>query len=150
MKKVLAMVLAAVFFAAGFAFSAEKGTGKEAKIMVEKGIDYIKAHGKKAAFAEFSNPKGKFINKDLYLFALDFKGITLAQGGNPKLVGKNMINVRDADQKYFIKDMIALAKTKGSGWLDYKWTNPITKKVEDKSTYIQRYADFFIGCGIYK
>jgi signal transduction histidine kinase len=46
--------------------------------------------------------------------------------------------------------MIALAKNKGNGWLDYKWTNPVSKKVEDKSTYVQRHDDFFIGCGIYK
>lgn len=149
MKKVI-VIAVAIFCAASFAFAAEKGTAKEARQMVEKGIAFIKANGKEKAFAEFNNPKGKFLNKDLYLFALDFNGITLAQGGNPKLVGKNMINVRDADQKYFIKDMITLAKSKGRGWLNYKWTNPVTKKVEAKSTYIQKYGDFFIGCGIYK
>lgn len=149
MKKVF-VIVAVFLFVAGLALAAEKGTAKEAKQMVDKGIAYIKANGKEKAFAEFNNPAGRFINKDLYLFALDFNGITLAQGGNPKLVGKDMLHVQDADKKYFIKDMIALAKAKGNGWLDYKWTNPLTKKVQDKSTYIQRYDDFFIGCGIYK
>ncbi|MCG6538181.1 MAG: cache domain-containing protein [Syntrophales bacterium LBB04] len=149
MKKVLVMVMV-FFFVTGLALAAEKGTAKEAKQMVDKGVAYIKANGKDKALAEFNNPAGKFINKDLYLFALDFNGITLAQGGNPKLVGKNMMYVQDADKKYFIQDMISLAKSKGNGWLDYKWTNPRTKKVEDKSTYVQRYEDFLIGCGIYK
>ncbi|MGA2333324.1 MAG: cache domain-containing protein [Syntrophales bacterium] len=103
-------MVAAFLSVAGLVLAAEKGTEKEAKQMVDKGIVYIKANGKEKAFAEFNNRAGKFISKDLYLFALDFNGVTLAQKENPKLVGKNMIHVHDADNKYFIKDMISLAK----------------------------------------
>jgi methyl-accepting chemotaxis protein len=59
--------------------------------------------------AEFNNPSGKFINKDLYIFVVDFNGITLANGGNAKLAGKNMSGLQDANGKFFIKDMIQLA-----------------------------------------
>ncbi len=64
MKKVLVLVVV-FFFVAGLALAAEKGTAKEAKQMVDKGIAFIKANGKEKALAEFSNPGGKFINKDL-------------------------------------------------------------------------------------
>jgi signal transduction histidine kinase len=118
--------------------------------LVEKGVAYIKANGKEKAFAEFTDTKGKFIDRDLYIFVVDFKGLTLAHGGNPKLVGKDMSELKDSDGKFFIKAFIELAKTKGSGWVDYKWQNPVTKNIEPKSTYIQRYEDYFLGCGIYK
>ena len=139
-----------VFVAVNFSFAAEKGTAPEAKALVGKAAAYVKAVGKDKAMAEFNNPKGKFINKDLYIFVVDFKGITLANGGNAKLAGRDMSGLQDANGKFFIKEMITLAKAKGSGWIDYKWTNAVTKKVEPKSSYVQRVDDYFIGCGIYK
>lgn len=147
MKKLLIAILVN-FLLVSFAFAG--GTAKEAQTLVEKGMAYIKANGKEKAFAEFTDTKGKFIDRDLYIFVVDFKGLTLAHGGNPKLVGKDMSELKDSDGKFFIKAFIELAKTKGSGWVDYKWQNPVTKNIEPKSTYLQRYEDYFLGCGIYK
>ncbi len=126
------------------------GTADEAKALMGKAVAFLKAEGKDKAFAEFTNQQGKFIDRDLYIFVVDFNGITLAHGGSPKLVGKDMLGLKDADGKFFIKNFIELAKTKGSGWVDYKWVNPVTKKIEDKSTLIQKVDDYFLGCGIYK
>ncbi len=50
---------------------------------------------------------------------IDFIGMTLSHGGNPKLIGKAMSGSRDSDGKSFIKDMIEGAEIKGSNWLDY-------------------------------
>jgi cytochrome c len=46
--------------------------------------------------------------------------------------------------------MIEDAKTKGTGWSDYKWANPVTKKIDDKTTYFMKVDDVVLGCGIYK
>ena len=147
MKKLWAVVLIGIFWGS-LAFAG--GTADEAKGLVEKGVAYVKAEGKEKAFAEFTNQKGRFVDRDLYIFVVDFNGITLAHGGSPKLVGKDMRELKDADGEYFIKKFIELDKTKGNGWVDYKWGNPVTKKIEPKSTYIQRVDDYFLGCGIYK
>jgi cytochrome c len=147
MKKILIAVFVSVFFATA-AFAA--GTANEAKALVEKAVSAIKADGKDKAFAEFSNNRGKFIDKDLYIFVVDFKGLTLAHGGNTKLVGKDMNDLKDADGEFFIKKMISVAQTKGTGWVDYKWVNPVTNKIEPKSTYVQKHESYFVGCGIYK
>ncbi len=147
MKKVLVAIFISIFFAAAV-FAA--GTANEAKGLVEKAVAHIKSEGKEKAFAEFSNNKGKFVEKDLYIFVVDFKGLTLAHGGNSKLVGKDMNDLKDADGQFFIRKMIEVAKTKGTGWVDYKWVNPVTNKIEPKSTYVQKYDDYFVGCGIYK
>jgi len=76
--------------------------------------------------------------------------VTIAHGGNAKLVGKDMLGLKDADGKFFIKAFIETAKSKGNGWVDYKWVNPQTNKIENKSTYVQKVDDYFLGCGIYK
>ena len=147
MKKLFVVVMA-VLFLAHPAFAG--GTADEAKSLVDKAVSYIKASGRDKAFSEFTNPKGQFVDRDLYIFAVDFKGITLAHGGNAKLVGRDMLGLKDADDKFFIQNFIEVAKTKGSGWVDYKWANPVTKKIEKKSTYVLKVDDYFLGCGIYK
>ena len=44
----------------------------------------------------------------------------------------------------------AVAKATGSGWVDYKWSSPLTNKIADKSSYIEKMGDYFVGVGIYK
>jgi len=147
MKKLFVVILATLFLASP-AFAG--GTADEAKSLVDKAASYVKTNGKDKAFAEFTNQKGQFVDRDLYIFAVDFKGLTLAHGGNAKLVGRDMFGLKDADDKLFIQNFIEVAKTKGSGWVDYKWANPVTKKIEKKSTYVCKVDDYFLGCGIYK
>jgi signal transduction histidine kinase len=50
----------------------------------------------------------------------------------------------------FIKELIDEANAKGSGWVNYKWTNPASKKIDEKSTYFQKVDDVIFACGIYK
>ena len=131
-------------------FAAEKGTAEEATAMVKKGVDYVKTHGKEKAFAEFSNPSGQFVKGDLYVMVYDMDGLNKAHGANPKLIGKNLLEIKDANGVYIVKSFIEVAKGKGKGWVDYKWPNNITKAVESKSTYVEKVDDVLIGVGIYK
>jgi signal transduction histidine kinase len=135
---------------ASMALAAERGTAAEAEALVKKAIAFIKANGKDKAFAEFGNPKGQFTMKDLYIFVYDMNGKVLAHGQNPKMVGKEMIDMKDADGKEFVKERVEIAKSKGKGWQDYKFTNPQTKQIEPKSSYIEKYEDMIVGCGVYK
>ncbi len=148
MKKMTAAILVNLFVVS-FSFAAT-GTADEAIDLVERAARYVMTEGKEKAFAEFSNPNGKFINKDLYIFAIDYKGVVLAHGSIPKLVGKEILELRDSDRVYYVKGFIELAKTRVRGWFDYKFLDPVTKKIEPKSTYIQKMDTFLLGCGIYK
>ncbi len=152
MKKVFSTILIALFLIStlSIVFGAEYGTKAEAEAMVKKAIAYIKEHGKEKAFAEISNPKGKFVDRDLYVTVYDFNGKCLAHGGNPKMVGKNMIDLKDPDGKPIVREKVELARTKDSFWQNYKFSNPVTKKIEQKSMYIERYGDLIVGCGAYK
>ncbi|RFP18613.1 MULTISPECIES: cache domain-containing protein [unclassified Duganella] len=154
MKKLFTVMFAGLMMLTALGTSAaEKGTADEAVAMVKKAAEFLKKNGKEKAFAEFNNPKGQFIQKDLYIFAFGANGdgVELANGANIKLVGKNVLEMKDADGKFLIKDILALGMGKeGKGWVDYKWPNPSTGTVDGKRTYVERVDDVVIGCGIYK
>lgn len=122
----------------------------EAEAMVKLAAAYLRANGRDKAFSEFSKPAPQFKNRDLYINVIDLHGNTKAHGENPKLIGRNLIDIKDADGKHFIKNFVQVAKNTGRGWVDYRWTNPVTAVVESKSTYIEKVDDYIIGCGIYK
>ncbi|MFZ6655789.1 cache domain-containing protein [Undibacterium sp. TJN19] len=156
MKNFLKIVLAALFFSLlpqVPAMAAERGTAQEATDMIKRVIAYYKANGPEKTFAAVNDPKGQFILKDLYVFAGAVKpgGGTLAHGGNPKLIGKSLSEMRDGDGVFFVKKINEVAASKaGKGWVDYKWPNPVTKELEQKSTYVERVDDVYFACGIYK
>jgi cytochrome c len=152
MKRYLAVALMGLFlFCPGLVAAAGNyGTAPEAEAMVKKGIDYVKTQGKDKAYADFSNTKGKFVDRDLYIAVYDLQGTLLAHGQNPQLVGKNLIWLKDADGKPFVKERTELVKTKPKFWQDYKYTDPLTKKIEPKSMYCEKYEESVVCCGIYK
>jgi cytochrome c len=74
----------------------------------------------------------------------------VAHGTNQKLIGKDVSDLRDADNKYFIKEILDKAKSSGKGWVDYKWVNPISKEIQAKSVYLEKADDVIIASGFYK
>lgn len=147
-KKVAIAVLLCLLVAVTV-YAQQRGTPAEAKKMVEEAIAYIKANGQEKAFAEIGNPIGRFVDRDLYITVFDMNGTCLAHGAIPEVIGKNRLDTKDTDGKFFIKERIEAAKTKGSGWQDYKFLDPLTKKVEPKTFYFERYNDLVVGCGVY-
>ncbi|MBC3861673.1 cache domain-containing protein [Undibacterium jejuense] len=139
------LLLVSPVFAAG-----DRASPDEAVAMVKRGLSYIKENGKEKAFVEFANKSNKdFHDRDLYLFAYDLNGVNLSHGNNPKMNGKNMIDLKVGD-KFVVKEMLAVVKSAGKGWVEYQWPNPVTKMLETKSTYVEKVDDYFIGCGVYK
>jgi len=130
--------------------AADAGTAKDAQAMVKKAVVFLKANGKDKTLAEASNPKGQFVAGDIYLSIYDTTGHVAAHGTNAKLVGKDVTELKDADGKYFIKDILAKAKSDGSGWIDYQFTNPTTKEIQPKSVYFEQVEGLIIASGYYK
>ncbi|MBA5688271.1 cache domain-containing protein [Rugamonas apoptosis] len=130
---------------------AEQGTPDQAVAMVKRAVALIKSDGRAKAFAaiaDVANPS--FHERDLYIYVYDLNGQALAHGNNPKMVGKPLIGLRDVEGKPVIQEMVELAKSKGKGWVDYKWPNPVTHAVETKSGYVERLDDMLVGSGVYK
>jgi cytochrome c len=126
------------------------GKSKEVMNWVQKARDFYKSAGKEIAFAEYTNPRGQFNQKQLYIFVLDLGGRMLAHGINEKFVGKDFIGLKDSDGKLFIKEIVDTANTAGSGWVDYKWYHPVTKKDLPKTVHFEKVDDVIICSGVYK
>lgn len=141
-------VLAAIFVALPAA-AEDRGTADEAVALVKKAAALIKSAGKEKAFDTFNDPAGGFQVKDLYIFVQDLKGMTLVHK-NQGLIGKDITVLKDADGNAFGAAMTKLANEKGAGWVDYKWVNTVSKKLEPKTTYLERVDDIYVGAGIYK
>lgn len=153
MKAIISAVAVSfsVWAMSGAALAADKGSADEAVAMVKKAVALIKSDGKEKAFAAFSDPANTtFHDRDLYVYVYDLNGVALAHGNNPKMVGKSLIGLKDNEGKLIIKQMVDTANSKGKGWVEFKWPNPVTKTVEPKAGYIEKVDDMLVGSGIYK
>ena len=130
---------------------AAHGTADEAKAMVERAVAMIKQQGAEKAFAAIDDMDNKdFHDRDLYVFVRSMDGNTVAHGANKGMIGHTSLDLKDADGKLYNKEMIDLANSKGSGWVDYRWVNPVDKKIEQKSSFIEKAGDYVVGAGFYK
>jgi signal transduction histidine kinase len=146
---VIAMVVSMMF--AFSASAAEFGTKEEAVAMVKRAQAMFKKDGAEAAFKAVSDPSvAAFHDRDLYPFIYDMKGTCVAHGARSALIGKNLFDLKDQDGKYLIREILDIANGSGTGWVDYKWPNPLNNKIEDKSSYIEKMGDYAVGVGIYR
>jgi methyl-accepting chemotaxis protein-2 (aspartate sensor receptor) len=130
--------------------SGSHGSTDEAREMVDKAIDAMRENGREKAFADISNKLGPYCDRDLYVVVYDMHGRNLAHGANPALIGKDLIDAKDGAGNPYVRERIAIISERGKGWQDYMFLNPISKQVEAKSMYLDRYEDLIIGCGVYK
>ncbi|TWB48236.1 cache domain-containing protein [Nitrospirillum viridazoti] len=132
------------------AWAGENGTAEDAIAMTRKAVAYLKQTSPETAYSEITAKSPRFIDRDLYVVVYDFSGNCLAHGANPKLVGKNLIDIQDVDGIYYIRERISLAEKKDKFWHDYKFTDPSTRKISRKSTYCERSDSVIVCVGIYK
>jgi cytochrome c len=149
MKRIIMAGIVILFVIVGLAHAQYRSTPAEARAMLGMAIAFYKVNGPEKALAAFNDPKGSFIKGDLYIFALDLNGKILAHGVKAGLIGKSMREIRDADEKNFIGEMVEVAKSKGAGTVEYKWENPDSLVVERKSSYIQKIDGVILGCGYF-
>ncbi len=143
------IVMTAAALAGGATWSADRGTAKEAEALVKKGIAYIKANGKDKGYAEITNKHGQFVDRDLYLIVLQIDGTMLANGANAKLVGLNRMDSQVFDGKFAVREMIEASKSRNGTWTEYKYSDPVTRKVMDKANYCERLDPSTLVCGGY-
>ena len=153
MKTKLALMLSLALSAGAFSVHAAEGgaTKDEAVAMVKKGVAYVKSAGKDKAYTDISDKaNAEFHHQDLYLTVYQLDGTVRAHGANAKMIGKNLIELKDIDGKAFVKERVDMAKTNATFWQDYKFTNPETKKIEPKTMYCEKLEDTVVCGGIYK
>ncbi|MFZ1828461.1 MAG: cache domain-containing protein [Candidatus Competibacteraceae bacterium] len=133
------------------AYAAEFGTAEEAQALAKKAAAHIQSVGPEKAYADFTAKKPDFVDRDLYVIVLSPKGVVLAHGSNDKIVGKDMLDVKDLDGKAFNREMVEKAKTPNSSFtVEFKFLDPITKKVLPKTLFCQSLNETSVCSGVYK
>ena len=150
MTKPTATLLACMLgFTSLTALSGEQHASKaDAEQMVKKAVAYYRKNGRERAFAAFQRP-GPFIDRDLYVSVYTLDGVSVAHI-NQRMIGKNMMDLRDPSGKYFVRERMEAARQRDSGWQDYSFFNPVTKKIEPKDMYWQRADDLVFAVGAYR
>ena len=147
---VVVMTLGLLFGVPGRAGDPAYGTAEEAQALVRRGIDHMRAAGAERALADFSDRKGEFVDRDLYLIVTDLAGQRLAHGSNSRLIGRNIVEMPDAAGKNYGREIVDGARSAGAGWVDYVFADPLTGRQLPKRSYFERDGDYIVYCGVYK
>lgn len=149
MKKFLLSAVVATSLVTLPAMAGNYATPKEAEAIVAKVVEALHTN-RDQTLKEITAKDKKWVSRDLYPVVYDMNGKCLAHGKNPKTVGKDLIDMADANGKEFVKERVDLAKSKGKFWQDYAFSDPISKKVLPKSTYCEKTGNDIVCAGVYK
>ena len=144
--KFIAALLSLILGFTSTAMANTNASPDEAKEMAVKAAAYMQQNGDDAAIAAFMAPGGDWHDRDRYVFVIGDDGTMMAHGAKATLVGRNVNALKDVDGKAFVSEFL---KIQGEDWVDYKWQNPQTKAVEQKTSYIVRVGDKVVGVGAY-
>jgi signal transduction histidine kinase len=151
--RLFASFLLGLVFASNISLASDSHTVEEVQALAEKAHALVVEQGIEGAKPALHDKSGAFWSADqeLYAFVIDYDGNWVIYPPKPAGEGKNLLNVKDADGKELVREMIDLAKTQGSGWTEYRWMNPATQKIQKKKTFVKAVdgQSYFVAVGLY-
>ncbi len=126
-----------------------------AKFIAEKGLDEVKK--------VINDQHSEFVWEGAYVYLMDLKANILAHPTQPKLIGRNLLGLKDpVTKKPFFTEMFETVNKKenAKGWIEYHWAKPDgkggfvlnergKKKPIKKKCYYIRKGDVVIFAGFY-
>lgn len=114
----------------------------------------ISTQGMAAAICEVSNPRGRFVSGEIFVYMMNLDGVMMAHPMAPALIGRNLSRVvlKDKHGQAHPMMLVNFAKTQGVGWLSYMWPKPGAKTPSEKMCYLLKVPDtnVFLVAGFYK
>lgn len=131
--------------------AAHAQTTQDAMDVLSKAVAAYTELGDKA-FPAFADAKGPYRLGTLYVTLIAFDGLCLFDAVAPKSIGKNLADAEDVNGKKYMAEMIQIAKTTGSGNADYMAKNPVTGKIEVRTSFLRRIPgkDVLLMVGLYR
>ena len=75
----------------------------------------------------------------------------LAHPLKPELIGQNQIGQKDwSGGKYFRREIQEVARSKGRGWVEFEYVNPLNHQHDHKTTYVEGVDDLIVCAGAYQ
>jgi cytochrome c len=150
LRYTIGILIACSGVCASWAADGPRGNADEARALLTKASAFYKEAGREAALSEFNNRSGKFVDRDLYIFCSGPDQKISAHGSNSALIGKEIAIFKDADGLQFAAKLNELAQASGKAELEYRWVNPVSKKIETKSSIAEVFGADICGVGYYK
>jgi cytochrome c len=149
MTKLRGMVVALVALLWGLpALAADKPSIDEIKSLTLAAAALVATDGVDTARERF-HADGPFKYGEVYVNVIDTNGTWLVYPPVPKNEGKSVLNVKDSDGRLLVLDIIRVARDQGEGWVNYRWLNPASNRIEPKSSYVklipERAAIVYVG-----
>jgi len=116
-----------------------------------KAATLLSDEGVEAARPRF-HAQGEFRFGEIYVNVIDLNGAWVIYPPAPKNEGKSVLNVTDSDGKLLVKEIIKVAEDQGEGWVEYRWLNPASNRIEPKLTFVKRVPgkDLIAYVGLYR
>jgi hypothetical protein len=141
-------VMAVALASAPAALAQERSTPEQAQALCERAVQHMRDVGPETAIKDFNDPEAGYIVRDLFVIVYDPEGII--RTGVPALRGKQARDITDVTGKELGKEIIDTAFNRDGSWVEYYMTNPATKKVELKTSYVRRFEKYVVFVGVYK
>ncbi|MCA4963771.1 methyl-accepting chemotaxis protein [Pseudomonas sp. Y24-6] len=95
--------------------------------------------------------RGLRYDQDDYFWINDLVPVMVMHPANPKLDGQNLSAIRDPDGFALFNEMVAVAKSKGAGMVNYRWPKPGANAPVEKTSYVKLFEPWgwVIGSGVY-
>ncbi len=127
-----------------------QGTADQARQMVFDAMTHIRSAGLNQAMQDFHDKQGHFIDRDLYVFIFDRAGYYQVHGAMPEKDGTALHAIAGLDADKLVADAWDVCEQEQGGWVNYTITNPVTREVQAKTSYVMPLDDNrLIGCGCY-
>ncbi|MBI6619594.1 MULTISPECIES: methyl-accepting chemotaxis protein [Pseudomonas] len=86
-----------------------------------------------------------------YFWINDLTPVMVMHPTNPKLEGQNLSAIRDPNGYALFNEMVAIAKAKGAGMINYLWPKPGAEAPVGKTSYVKLFEPWgwIIGSGVY-
>ncbi len=150
MKRIFAALIAITFVSLSFTAHADDRKATAEKL-VKDAIAHYQKVGEEKAYADFSEKDSAFFHGEFYIFVMSAEtGTHVYHAVNHKLVGKNLLALKDTSGKAFVNELYENAKKNGNTWTSYQWVHPETKKIAPKVVYSEKLGNLIFSTGYYE
>ena len=120
---------------------------------VDQAAALIKKEGRDA-FPALRSKAGPFLYGDTSVFVFDGHGTDLVSPDRPELEGQNVLDLKDADGNYIVRNIMSLLKDTDSGWISYSWPRLGQTEPAHKTSFVRKLDlkgdTLYLGAGLYR
>lgn len=150
MRIAVAAIALVIFAQSVNAQANRRGTREEAVAIVKQVKQMWRTIGPEKTMNAVNKLTHNLKNKDLYPFILHFDGYVAAHFFQA-IRGLKTADDTDSEGRSIAGQMIQVARTKGRGWTQYTWPNPITKRLDAKESYVEALdREYLVAVGVFR